>query len=210
MQPAKPFRSKLNNPFRAIPFLLLVTLIAAALPVLLWANEKTGKTETEIYSLKIAINAPADFIFPYLIEEDKIALWNKDKTVTVKFPKGKEPRVGKQIHVTINMPFHPSLLMEIVTLKPMENVETKFMEGPLEGSFSYLLISRQNGTLLVHQINIRPASPLMRLIWVIYGKRAHKEKMGAFLKEIKIVVEKQYAQHLRSKGENRNPGQEPD
>jgi uncharacterized protein YndB with AHSA1/START domain len=143
-----------------------------------------------VYRLDVVIDAPAEFIYPYLIEEDKIARWNQDDGVTVTFPRGTEPRVGKQVRVVLDAPTHPWMLMEIDRLEPGRAVATKFVDGVLGGSFSYFLAPAEDGrTRLVHEMRIRPKGALTTILWELFGKNLHRRKMRGFLDRIRNVVE---------------------
>ena len=168
-------------------------VLAAILAVGIVPCRAEREKNIETHRLNIRINAPADFIYPYLIEEDKIALWNQDKGVEVSFPRGVEPRIGKQIRVSLKVPTRPWMLMEIVKLEPGREVVTDFIDGVLEGSFAYRLESQDDGsTMLVHEIKIQPKGVLIALAWELFGKRLHRRKMEGFLAKIKSVVESSY------------------
>jgi uncharacterized protein YndB with AHSA1/START domain len=142
------------------------------------------------YRLEIKIDAPPEFVYPYLIEEDKISRWQLDHGVTVTFPRGVEPRIGKQIRVAVEAPTDPWILMEIARLEPGHEVLTRFVGGVLEGEFAYLLQPAQTrGTLLIHEMRIRPVGMLTTFVWEIYGKHMHRAKMRTFLDKIKEIVE---------------------
>ena len=143
-----------------------------------------------VYRLEVVIDAPAEFIYPYLIEEDKTTRWNQDDSVKVTFPRGLEPRIGKQVRVVMDAPTHPWMLMEIDRLEPGREVTTKFVDGVLGGSFSYFLEPTDGGrTRLVHEMSIRPKGALTTLVWEVFGKQLHRKKMRGFLGRIKTVVE---------------------
>jgi len=140
------------------------------------------------------IDAPADFIYPYLIYEDKIAKWNKDQSVEITFPKGIEPRIGKQIRISLeNIPTHPWMLLEIIQMEENRLVLTRFIDGVLRGEFEYRLEPQNsNKTFLIHEMRIRPVGALTTIVWEIHGKRVHRQKMANFLKNIKQVVEENW------------------
>lgn len=167
------------------PLLTMVFLLSICLtpPVVLAGEVATYRIET-------VIDAPAEFIYPYLIEEDKIARWNRDEDVVVDFPRGLEPRVGKQIHVTLEIPTHPWILMEIVTLDPGREVRTSFIDGVLRGEYVYLLEPLEEGrTRLAQEMRLRAKGFFFRFAWLVYGEGMYRKKMRNFLDEIKKVVE---------------------
>ena len=149
----------------------------------------------ESYRIEVMVNAPASFLYPFLIYEDKIIKWNNDTSVNVTFPKGLDPRVGKQIRVELkNVPTQPWMLLEIIQLEKDKRVLTRFIDGVLAGEFEYRLEPvNENQTLLVHEMRIKPVGTLVSLVWEIHGKRVHRNKMQNFLKNIKQVVEKEWA-----------------
>jgi hypothetical protein len=80
--------------------------------------------------------------------------------------------------------------MEITRLAPGREVLTRFVGGVLEGEFAYLLQPTETrGTLLIHEMRIRPVGLLTTFVWEIYGKHMHRAKMRAFLAKIKEIVE---------------------
>jgi len=169
--------------------------------IFIWASSLSAETPTsndteneiKAYRLDIVVDAPASFLYPYLIYEDKVSRWNKDESVEVSFPRGIEPRIGKQIHVSMKVPTHPWMLMEIIKLDTNREVVTRFVDGVLEGTFVYLLEPLgAERTRLVHVMRIRPVGPVVTVVWEVYGKRMHREKMKNFLKNIKRVVEEDY------------------
>ncbi len=178
-----PFKKKILSP---IFFALILSLLFQGS---LFAKEAIQK---ETQTLEIKIFAPAEFIYPYLIYEEKISKWNRDKSIAVSFPKGIEPRVGKQIRVELkNIPTKPWILMEIIKLDENVSVLTRFIDGVLTGRFEYRLerIS-ETETLFIHEIQVKPVGPVVTIIWEFFGKRVHLRKMGKFMKNIKTVVEK--------------------
>jgi uncharacterized protein YndB with AHSA1/START domain len=140
--------------------------------------------------LEIDIAAPPEFVYPYLVEEDKVSRWQQDPMVDVTFPKGWEPRIGKQIRVQVHAPGDPWLLMEIVKLEPGREVRTRFIDGMLAGDFAYLLTpDGHGGTHFVHEMRIQPVSRFVAVMWEMFGKHLHRYKMKAFMAKIKEIVE---------------------
>jgi hypothetical protein len=177
-----------KNPGRAAWPALICLLAVAAVGL---AADAPAPIAT--YRLEIRIDAPPLFVYPYLVEEDKVARWNQDKSVTVTFPRGIEPRIGKQIRVAVDAPTHPWILMEIVRLDPGREALTRFVDGVLEGEFAYLLSpDGPHGTLFVHEMRIRPKGAFMTFLWEVLGKHLHRAKMRAFMGKIKEVVEADY------------------
>jgi hypothetical protein len=153
----------------------------------------TEHHEIKAYRLDIRIDAPPEFLFPYLIEEDKVARWNQDPTVTVSFPRGTEPRIGKLIKVELRAPTDPWLLMELRRLETGRVVLTAFVDGVLDGDFAYYLQGEgPAATHLVHEMRIRPKGALVAIVWEIYGKHLHRQKMRRFMANMKEVVEADY------------------
>ncbi len=177
-------------------------LVAAALLALTFAvaaqAQKTSARDVEttrarnLYRLEIAVDAPPDFLYPYLIFEDKIARWQRDDSVVATFPNGIEPRIGKRIHVAVKAPTDPWLLMEIITLDRPREVRTRFIDGVLRGEFAYLLEPTTTGTRFVHEMRIEPVGVLTTIIWELLGKHLHRSKMKTFMANIKILVEADY------------------
>ena len=155
----------------------------------------TGTSGQGVYSLKVDVDAPPSFLYPYLIREELISKWNQDKSVRVSFPKGIEPCIGKQIRVSLKyVPTSPWMLMEIVELTEPERVTTRFIDGVLTGEFSYILSPTETGgTHLVQELRIKPVGALTTMVWEIHGKRVYRNKMGNFLAQIKKVVEHDFA-----------------
>jgi hypothetical protein len=189
--------TELLRRFFKTPFVLIFLLAA------LFSSTAFSSTESKViknkindrYSLAIKIDAPPEFLFPYLVEEDKTAKWNKDDGIVVTFPKGIEPKVGKQIHILIKIPGSPFLLMEIVNYFPGRQVDTKLIGGVFEGDFSYILTKQPNGdTLLTQEIEMQPKNKVARTLWKMIGESLYLRKMSRFLKEIKKVVEAEFPQ----------------
>ena len=183
---------------RTIRFGLLVSVLSALMIILQMPaiaaaqqeQEEEQVQEIESYILTVEIDAPPDFVYPYLIYEDKIQRWNKDDSVVVEYPKGLEPRVGKQILVTLKVFTNPSMLMEITELDQDREVVTEFIDGVLTGIFSYRLEPiDEDTTLLVHEMAIKPVGAFITLIWKIHGEKMHREKMEMYLGRIKDLVE---------------------
>jgi uncharacterized protein YndB with AHSA1/START domain len=170
----------------ALALMLCVAGAAAA------SSPKAGGTGRNLYRLTIDIDAPPDFLFPYLVEEDLISRWQDDGGVVVTFPKGRETRLGKQIRVAVNAPTDPWMLMEIVCLDRPREVRTVFVDGVLRGDFAYLLRPRVGGVTLVHEMRIKPVGFLTTVIWELVGKHLHRAKMKNFMANIKEVVEGDY------------------
>jgi len=174
--------------FQAILTLLLGLAAVSVAPAA--AVARKGESDLATYRIETVIDAPAEFIYPYLIEEEKIARWNLDDQVVVDFPRGIEPRVGKQIHVTLKIPTHPWILMEIVTLDPAREVRTAFLDGVLRGEYVYLLEPLgENRTRLAQEMRLRAKGFFFRFAWLVYGEGMYRKKMRTFLDGIKSVVE---------------------
>lgn len=158
------------------------------------AQKEPVQENKDTYRIELHVNASANIIYPYLIEEEKISLWNKDETVEVSFPRGIEPKVGKQILITMKrVPTNPTMLMEIVHLETGRLVKTQFIDGPLDGEFIYRLEPQADGsTLLVHEMRIRPVGLFVTILWEIYGKKVHRKKMTSYLNKLKQVVEEKF------------------
>lgn len=149
--------------------------------------------EIQTYRLEIAIDAPPEFIYPYLIEEDRISRWQRDDSVTVTFPRGIEPRVGKQIKIEMDVISHPMMLLEIIRLEPGRLVLTEFVDGVLAGDFAYILQRQPDGsTVFVHEMRIKPVGMIVTVVWEVYGKQMHRKKMWTFMQEIKKIVEEDW------------------
>jgi len=187
------------------PLVFVIFLTLFSLPVFAGSEKQDGGFEKLV--LEVSIQAPANFIYPYLIEEDKIALWNKDDSVKVAFPKGEEPRIGKQIRVSLkNVPTHPWMLMEIKQLQPGREVMTEFIDGVLAGKFYYRLTPQeQGGTLFVHEMQVRPVGFIVALVWEVIGKRIHHEKMERFMSAIKVVVEAAWSEESKKQRPEKAP-----
>ncbi len=173
-------------------FLLLIS-IAFILALTTSAYSKEKKP-IETFRLEIEINAPPDAVFPYLIYEEKIIKWRKDKSVETIFPKGVEPRVGKQIRVTmVKVPTQPWLLLEIAKLEENKEVVTRFVDGVLTGEFAYILTPLEgNRTRLVTELRVRSVGALVTIIWKIHGERVHRKKMWKFMQNQKKVIEEEW------------------
>jgi hypothetical protein len=152
------------------------------------------KKPIKTFPLEIEIDAPPDVVFPYLIYEDKIIKWRKDKSVETTFPNGVEPRVGKQVRVTmVNIPTQPWLLLEIAKLETNKEVVTRFVDGVLTGEFAYILTPLDgNRTRLVTELRVRSVGALVTVIWKLHGERVHRKKMWNFMKNMKQVIEKEW------------------
>ena len=181
---------------RQIPFSMpLILTVAFAWMCADWvdAQDAGGKQALKTYRIERRIEAPAGFIYPYLIEEDKIARWKEDRMMEVTFPRGLEPRVGKQIKVTVKIPTHPWMLMEIVRLDADREVLVEFIDGVLDGIFLYRLVPEQEGgTLLVHEMAIEPVGAFITVYWELYGRYMHRRKMKKFMARIEKIVEADY------------------
>ena len=153
---------------------------------------KASKEPLGVYRLEVRIDVPPDYLYPYLIEEDRIARWQHDDSVTVTLPNGFEPRVGKRIHVAIDAPTSPWLLMEIRVLDRPREVRTEIIDGMLTGDFAYLLTPVAGGTSLVNQMRVRPVGTLTTIIWEIFGKHLQRAKMKLYMGRIKQIVEADY------------------
>jgi len=168
--------------------IILVLWLGLALPGA--TISAAAENEIQTYRLEIAIDAPPEFVYPYLIEEDRISRWQKDDSVTVTFPRGIEPRVGKQIKIEMDVISHPMMLLEIVRLEPGRLVLTEFVDGVLAGEFAYLLQPQPDGsTVFVHEMRIKPVGMVVTVVWEVYGKQMHRKKMRTFMQEIKRIVE---------------------
>jgi len=150
---------------------------------------KTSKEPLGVYRLEVRIDVPPDYLYPYLVEEDRIARWQHDDSVTVTLPNGFEPRVGKQIHVAIDAPTDPWLLMEIRVLDHPREVRTEIIDGMLTGDFAYFLKPVDGGTLLVNEMRVRPVGTMTTIIWEVFGKHLQRAKMKLYMGRIKEIVE---------------------
>ncbi|MDP8223382.1 MAG: SRPBCC family protein [Candidatus Lernaella stagnicola] len=142
---------------------------------------------------EIKIAAPPEFVFPYLTEGDKIAQWSRDDRLKIRFPRGKEARVGMQVHFTIKLPTDPSWLVEIRALDAPHEMRTDITEGIFRGTISFLLAeTKASGTRLVHEAVIEPQGAFMRYAWKKIGHQIHRNKMEEVMGRIKNLVEEEW------------------
>lgn len=181
-----------------------ICLLLILWPAVAWAAVDPATLKT--YRLEIAIAAPPDFVYPYLIEEDKISRWQQDTSVNVTFPRGLEPRIGKRIRVQIHAPTDPWILMEIRRLEPGREVRTEFIDGMLSGDFAYLLTpDGRGGARLVHEMRIQPVGRMVAVLWEVLGKHLHRRKMKTFMAKVKQIVEADWLA-LQPLGEKESTG----
>ncbi|MDP8223383.1 MAG: SRPBCC family protein [Candidatus Lernaella stagnicola] len=184
-----------GNSRKWIALLVLTTLAWVTTATARQPSSRDVKTHKDhgVYQLEIDIEVPPDFLYPYLIYEDRIARWQKDDTVSVTFPDGLEPRIGKHIRVAIEAPTDPWFMMEIIKLDRPHEVRTEFVDGVLRGDFAYLLEPTEAGTRFVHEMRIKAVGTLTTIVWEMFGKHMHRQKMKSFMAKIKEIVEADYS-----------------
>ncbi|NLH48267.1 MAG: SRPBCC family protein [Myxococcales bacterium] len=190
---------------------LLLAVVFCLVPCLLPAVSRGAVDPAGLkpYRLEIDIAAPPEFLYPYLIEEEKISRWQQDSSVDVTFPTGREPRIGKQIRVAVRAPSDPWILMEIVKLDPGREIRTEFIGGMLAGDFAYRLTpDGRGGTHFVHEMRIKPVGGLVTVLWEVLGKHLHRHKMKTFLARIKEIVEADW-QSLSARPAQTSPADRP-
>jgi uncharacterized protein YndB with AHSA1/START domain len=169
----------------ALGFLVFFVLATAS------QSQGAGKMKSEESREEVVIDAPVDFVFPYITEGDKITLWTQDNKLKISFPRGKQARVGMQVRFTIRLPTDPGWTVEIRELVKNEKMMTEFVDGIFRGSISfYLEPIDANHTRLIHEAIIIPQGSFMRFAWEAAGRRIHAVKVKELMQQIKTIVEK--------------------
>ncbi len=161
-----------------LPLAALLTIGAEATP------------EIQAYRLVITIKAPAEFLYPYLVDENKVARWARDDSTEISFPRGPETRVGKQILIRVKVVTHPWILLEITRLVPNREVVTRFVGGMLAGDFAYQLTPQADGsTVFTQEMRIKPVGSVTTVLWKVLGEKLYHDKMWKYMKNLKVIGE---------------------
>lgn len=148
----------------------------------------------------ITIQAPPDFVYPYISDGDKISLWSHDDRLNIEFPHGKQARVGMQIRFTITVPTDPWWLVEITELEMEKAMRTRIVDGIFRGKIEFFTSPNASGhTILEHRALILPQGKFMQFAWKTIGAKIHAEKMDEILQRIKELVEKDWAEKQKRK-----------
>jgi len=148
----------------------------------------------------ITIQAPPDFVYPYISDGDKISLWSHDDRLLIEFPRGTQARIGMQIRFTITVPTDPWWLVEITELETGQVLRTQIVDGIFRGKIEFFTSPDAEGhTVLEHRALIVPQGKFMQFAWKTIGAKIHADKMDEILQRIKTLVEKDWAQKKKRK-----------
>jgi len=153
---------------------------------------------------EITINAPSDFVYPYISDGDKIGRWSRDDRLTISFPRGTAARIGMQIRFVIQLPTNPAWMVEIQKLEAGREMQTAIIDGIFRGSISFFLEPLdKNTTKLIHEAEIIPQGSFMQFAWKTIGREIHRKKMDEIMTKIKDLVETEWKQQTRANRNNR-------
>ncbi|MCB9487926.1 MAG: SRPBCC family protein [Deltaproteobacteria bacterium] len=141
------------------------------------------------HEVAVTVDAAPEVVWPFLIDEDLIAKWNDDPELSLAFPDGRAPHVGKRIVMTLDVPTHPTWTVRITRLDGPRHLEAHFVDGIFRGIYEYRLTPVGDATRVVQSMSVRPQGWFYRMVWGVAGKRIYLNKMRTYLDNLKRVVE---------------------
>ncbi len=157
------------------------------------------------YRIETTVDVPVSFLFPYVSDGAKIALWSGDDKLTMSFPRGTAARLGMQIKTVIKLPTDPFWTMETTRLFQDREMRLAAVEGVFRGHLSYYLEPDGEGrTRLMHEAEIIPKGAFMRLAWSALGHKVYEGRTERFMKKIKKIAEEDFARSRETPAKEAN------
>ena len=173
------------------------------------SDEPAKDPKSDLSRFEVVIDAPASFVYPYVVEGDRIANWSHDDRLEISFPRGTQAAVGMQIHFAIRLPTRPGWTVEIRRLIPDREMDTAITDGIFRGSLDFLVEPLGEGRArLVHVAKVQPEGAFIQFAWEVAGRRIHHKKMEELMLRIKKLVESDWIAQ-GSTAKRREGGSEP-
>lgn len=141
----------------------------------------------EAFENIVMIRRPAEEVFAFLADFQNVPRWNYAIKQTWKTSPG-PARVGATYRQTRTVPRGGDEGFEITVFDPPGRLAVQGQIGPFHAKASYLLEPTGGGTRLTNNVELEPASALLRLIGPLTGPRV-KTAVARNLGTLKRLLE---------------------
>jgi len=136
------------------------------------------------FSHSVALNAPPETVFSWLLDEDKVPRWTSDlQSYSVEGPLG----VGARARQTLDVAGGLRLELEITRYDPPRGAETRFETNGVKVTSAYILEGYGGGTRLTQTLEAKASGLAARMLIPVVQGRLEK-KLTEDLERLREVL----------------------